>query len=158
MSVKPVSSDLFKHTKTGDSQVIYLPITRSLTPIYVFSLVIALLMTGSAVAGLLFRTSIYPTEELLLTFAPVDVFHLVIGLPILLGSMWLARRGKLVGLLCWPGSLLYVTYSYITNLIGMPFGVLFLPYLLLITFSAYTLVGLVASIDGEAVRQRPPTS
>jgi hypothetical protein len=31
---------------------------------------------------------------------------------------------------------------------------LFLPYLILVTLSAYTLIGLVSSIDGEAVRQR----
>jgi hypothetical protein len=28
------------------------------------------------------------------------------------GAMELARRGKLVGLLCWPGVLLYVLYVY----------------------------------------------
>ena len=28
----------------------------------------------------------------------------------LLVSMWLTRRGKLIGLLCWPGALFYVLY------------------------------------------------
>jgi hypothetical protein len=122
--------------------------------VYAVSLVVALLVAVAALAGLLFRTAIYPTDELILAYLPVDAFHLVVGLPILLGSMWLARRGKLVGLLCWPGALLYVLYSYITNLVGVPFGVLFLPYLLLVTLSAYAAIGLVASIDGEAVRRR----
>jgi hypothetical protein len=131
-----------------------LPITSNLTLAYAISFVIALIMAVASVVGLLFRTDIYPTDELILSFVPVDVFHLVVGLPILLGSMWLARRGKLIGLLCWPGALLYVLYSYVTNLIGVPFGVLFLPYLLLATLSAYTTIGLVASIDGEAVSQR----
>ena len=36
----------------------------------------------------------------------------------------------------------------------MPFGVLFLPYLLLVALSAYTTIGLLTSIDGEAVRHR----
>jgi len=85
---------------------------------------------------------------------PTDVVNLVIGLPILLGSMWLARRGKLIGLLCWPGALSYVLYIYIVYVIGVPFGVLFLPYLFLVTLSAYTLIGIVASIDGDAVRQK----
>jgi hypothetical protein len=116
--------------------------------------VVALLVAVAAIASLLFRNTIYPTDELILAYLPVDAFHLVVGLPILLGSMWLARRGKLAGLLCWPGALLYVLYSYITNLAGVPFGVLFLPYLLLVTLSAYTTIGLVASIDGEAVRLR----
>ncbi len=131
-----------------------LPVTRDLKVAYILSLVLALLMAITAAASLLLRSTIYPTEEVFLAFAPVDPFHLLVGLPILLISMWLARRAKLAGLLCWPGVLLYVMYSYVINLIGMPFGPLFLPYLLLIVLSAYTLIVLVASIDAEAVRLR----
>jgi hypothetical protein len=153
MYVKTMSNNL-KNVGGASSQSASLPITRDLSPTYAVSLVVALLVAVAAIAGLLFRTTIYPTDELILAYLPVDAFHLVVGLPILLGSMWLAARGKLVGLLCWPGALLYVLYSYITNLVGVPFGVLFLPYLLLITPSAYTTIGLVASIDSEAVRKR----
>jgi hypothetical protein len=49
---------------------------------------------------------------------------------------------------------LYVLYVHLSKVIGVPFGVLFLPYLALVTLSAYTLIGLVSSIDGEALRQR----
>jgi hypothetical protein len=34
-----------------------------------------------------------------------NVGNLVIGLAILLGAMGLARRGRLIGLLFWPGAL-----------------------------------------------------
>jgi hypothetical protein len=91
---------------------------------------------------------------MLLLKLPTDLFTLVVGLPLLLGSMWLARRGKLLGLLCWPGVLLYVLYIYVSYAIGVPFSVLFLAYVLLVTLSAYTLIGLVASIDSETVRQK----
>jgi hypothetical protein len=131
-----------------------LPITRDLTLAYVLSLTVALIMTVASIVGLLYQTVIYPTGELLLSFAPSDAFNLVVGLPILLGSMWLARRGKLIGLLCWPGALFYVLYMYVPYVISVPFNVLFLPYLVLVALSAYTLIGLVASIDGEVVRQR----
>ncbi len=131
-----------------------LPATRDLTLAYVLSLIVALIMTVASVVGLLYQTVIYPTDELLLSFVPSDAFNLVVGLPILLGSMLLARRGKLIGLLCWPGALFYVLYMYVPYVIGVPFNVLFLPYLVLVTLSAYTLIGLVASIDGEVVRQR----
>jgi hypothetical protein len=97
---------------------------------------------------------LYPTHRLLLSFAPSDAFNLLVGLPILLGSMWLARRGNLIGLLCWPGALFYVLYMYVPYVVGVPFNVLFLPYLVLVALSAYTLIGLVASIDGHVVRQR----
>ena len=43
-------------------------------------------------------------------------------LPILLGSMWLARRGSLAGLLLWPGALFYALYAYVPYLVGAPFG------------------------------------
>lgn len=70
----------------------------------------------------------------------------------LLGSMWLARRGSLIGLLLWPGTLFYVLYAF--YLIGVPFNALFLLYVALVTVSTYTMIGLLASIDGEVVRQR----
>jgi len=131
-----------------------LPITRDLTLAYALSLVIALVMIAASGIGLLYRTAIYPTEDLLLSFAPTDVVNLAIGLPILLGSMWLTQRGKLIGLLCWPGALFYVLYAHVPYVLGVPFNVLFLLYIALVTLSAYTLIGLVASIDGEAVRRR----
>ena len=54
-----------------------------------------------------------------------DAFNLAVGTPLLLGSMWLARRGTLVGLLLWPGMLLYASYWYVIYVVGAPFSVLF---------------------------------
>jgi hypothetical protein len=111
-------------------------------------------MTIASVAGLLNKSSLYPTQELLKTFVSNDVINLFIGLPILLGSMWLARRGKLIGLLCWPGALFYVLYNYIVYVLGMPLTVMSWLYLALVALSAYTMLSLVISIDGKQVRQR----
>lgn len=88
-----------------------LPVTRRLTLIYVFSLITALLMAVASVAGLLYPEQIYSTEELRQSFMATDVVNLCIGLPILLGSMWFAWRGKLLGLLFWPGALFAVFYN-----------------------------------------------
>jgi hypothetical protein len=131
-----------------------LPVTRSLTLAYTSSLAIVLLAAIASLAGLLFGTTLYPTEEMLLLKLPTDLFTLVVSLPLLLASMWLARRGRLLGLLCWPGLLLYVLYIYVSYAIGVPFGVLFLAYVALVALSAYTTIGLVASIDATAVRQQ----
>ena len=131
-----------------------LPVTHELTLAYALSLVVAIVMTIASVGGLLYRAVIYPTDALLLSFIPNDVLNLVVGLPILLGSMRLARRGKLIGLLCWPGALFYVLYVYVIYAIGVPFNALFPAYLALVPLSAYTIIGIVASIDGEAVHQR----
>ena len=138
---------------TDQERSVGLPLRRCLTPIYALSFIIAVLMAAASGAGLLCRTIIYPTDELLRSFLPTDVAILSIGLPILLGSMWLAWRGKLVGLLLWPGALFFVLYNYVVYVLAMPLNAAFLLHLALVTLSAYTLIGLVAGIEGEAVRR-----
>ena len=68
--------------------------------------------------------------------------------------MWLAWRGKLIGLLLWPGALFFVLYNYLIYVFAIPFNVAFLLHLALVTLSVYTIIGLVASIDGKVVQQR----
>jgi hypothetical protein len=131
-----------------------LPLKGNICPIYIFSCLIAFLIAVVSVAGLQYRTSTYPTDELIRTFIPNDTVNLFIGLPILLGSMWLAWRGKLIGLLCWAGALFYVLYNYLTYVFALPLNWAFLVHLALTTLSLYTLIGLVASMDGKAVQQR----
>jgi hypothetical protein len=131
-----------------------LPIRRKLTLIYTLSFIIAILMAAASVTGLLYRAVIYPTDDLLQSLLPNDVVNLLIGLPILLVSMWLTRRGRLIGLLFWPGALFFVLYSYLVYVFAMPLNAAFLFHLTLVMLSAYTLIGLIASIDGEAVQQR----
>jgi hypothetical protein len=89
-----------------------------------------------------------------MSFVPNDAVNLVVGLPALLGSVWLARRGRLSGLLLWPGALLYVLYNYLAYVFGLPFSILFLPHLALVALSAYTVVGLVAAIERREVQRR----
>lgn len=155
MSTAPVvDGSSSKPAAISGSQSADLPVTRSLTLAYVSSLVIAFLAAIASAAGFLYGTTLYPTSEMLLRYLPIDLFTFVVGLPLLLGSMWLARRRRLLGLLCWPGVLLYLLYIYVSYSIGVPFNVLFLVYVLLVALSAYTLIGLVASTDAPAVRQR----
>lgn len=124
------------------------------TGVCVVSLVIAALMTIVSLTGLLYQAVVYPTPELLRAFVPSDVINLFIGVPALLGSMWLARRGKLMGLLFWPGALFYTFYTYLNYVFAMPLNAAFLLHLALVTSGAYTMLGVVASIDREAVRRR----
>jgi hypothetical protein len=133
-----------------------LPIKRDLMLPYLVSLVIALIMAVVSIAGLLYGTGIYPGLEakMLPLFVGQDALNLVVGLPMLLGSMWLARSGSLIGLLLWPGALFYVLYDYGYYVLGAPFNAFFLSYLALITLSGYTIIWIIASIDGEMVRER----
>ena len=128
-----------------------LPLKGNLKFLFVISWVIAALLTFTILFALLNEELIYPNEEVLLVFLPVDYFHLFLGLPVLVISLFLTQKGSLAGLLCWPGSLLYILYSFVTNLIGVPFGILFLPYLLLIILSAYSIFGITLSFDFDGI-------
>jgi hypothetical protein len=131
-----------------------LPTRRPLTLLYALSVLIAALIVAASLVGLLIPGSAYPTDELRKSLVPTDIVTLLIGLPILLGSIWWARRGKLLGLLLWPGALFFVLYTYLVYVFAVPFNVAFLLHLTLVTLSLYILIGLLASLDGEAVHRR----
>ena len=131
-----------------------LPIKRSLKLIYILSFIVAALMAVSSLVGILYQSEIYPSEELLSTFMSNDMVNLLIGLPIILGSMFLTIRKKLSGLLLWPGALFFVLYNYLIYVLAMPFNLAFLLDLVLVTLSLYTIIALVASFDGESIRKK----
>jgi hypothetical protein len=128
-----------------------LPLKGNLALTYVASLVTALLMAAASVAGCLYGPVVYPTDELLQSFIPNDAVNLLIGVPILLGPMWLARRVRLIDLLLWPGALFYVLCNYLAHVLAVSVDVLYLLYLTLVTLSACAIIGLAASIDARAV-------
>jgi len=156
MSVK-TDSILIKSADAAELLPAGLPLRSDLAGAYLGSILVAVLMALASAAGLLYRTTIYPTNDLLLSFVPSDVFNLAVGLPVLLGTMWLARRGSLSGLLSLPGALFYVLYMYVPYLIAVPFNLLSGLYLSLIALSAYTLIRLVANLDSEWIGQRLAT-
>jgi hypothetical protein len=128
---------------------------RPLGGAYVGSLVIALGLLVVSVAGLAADPAdLYGSSELVLISRGADAANLLLVLPILLGSMWLARRGSLIGLLLWPGALFYVVYAYVPYVVGAPFTALFFVHVGLVTVSGFTIIGILASIDADDVRQR----
>jgi hypothetical protein len=154
MSSETISSEFSERAGSNN-----LPVTRSLRWAYLSSLFIAALTAIASIAGLLYPDTVYPTAELQHSYLTNDIFTLILGLPILLLSMWLAWRGRpieigLIGLLFWPGALFYGLYNYTAYLFGMPFQGLFFLYLVIVVLSLYTLIGLIAVIDGESVKHR----
>jgi hypothetical protein len=145
-----------------------LPLKRDLTVAIWASLIIAFLVVVVSAAGLAWgSTGLYGVDSnqalgvrastagvLVPGFLAQDVFNLVVGLPILIGSLWLARRGSLMGLLLWSGALFHLVYTYAHYLIGAPFSGLFLGYAAIVVLGAYTTIGLVASFDGDTIRKR----
>jgi hypothetical protein len=132
-----------------------LPLSRRPTLLALGSLLIALLADVLALAGLLAGDAVYQSEELRDSFVTNDLVNLVIGVPILLIALWMAQRGSLTGLLFWPGALFFLLYNAaIVYVYALPLGWAWLLYLVLLALIVYTLIGLMASIDGSAVRSR----
>lgn len=129
-----------------------LPIRASLQLAWAASAAIAILISGAVSIGLLHPAIIYPTDELLRSMLPTDLVNLL-GLPVVLGSMWFERRGNLVGLLLWPGGLLYLLYHDCAYVLGMPFSAVFLVHCALVVLSLFALIILLRNIDGTAVQQ-----
>jgi hypothetical protein len=132
-----------------------LPVTSDLGLAYLASLLVALGIGVAASAGLRSDAEVlYAGSSLVLVSQGADVANLVLVLPILLGALWFARRGSLFGLLLWPAALFYVLYAYVPYLVGATFSGLFFVHAGLVTLSAFAVIGILASIDGEAVRRR----
>ena len=131
-----------------------LPVVRDLTVPYVLSLITAGLLASISLAGLLYgERALYESDPLTLpAFLGQDGVTLVVGLPLLLGSLWAARRGSVRGLLLWTGALFYVAYSYAYYL--TVFNALFLAYVCVVSMSLFGLVYLLVSIDAVGVRAR----
>jgi hypothetical protein len=111
-------------------------------------------MAAASLTGIFFQEAVYPTVDLRRSFVANDVVNLVIGLPILLGAMGLASRGRLVGLLLWPGALLYALYNYMIFLLAMPFNVIYFGVVVLYALGVYAVVRLFTAVDQEAVRMQ----
>jgi hypothetical protein len=132
-----------------------LPVRSDLTGVYRLTGVLAGLLVVSSVLGIaLGARSLYTTYPVALAgMIGQDVMSLVVGLPLLVGSAWLARRGSVFGLLAWAGTLFYVAYSYYFFVVG-GFNALFLVYVAIVATSLYGLLSLVLAIDAEAVARR----
>ena len=131
-----------------------LPVINNLKPAFAASLVVALLMAAASLAGLVRPVDVYPDEISRQSFFANDILNLAIGLPILLGSLWFARRGSLVGLLFWPGALLFVVYNYLAYLFSASLSLVYPIYLTITTLGIYTIIGLIAGIDSLKVKER----
>lgn len=131
-----------------------LPITRELSKSYQLTFIITALVTIVSAVSLIFPESVYPDEEVRQSFLANDTVNLLIAPAILLGSVWLAKQKRLVGLLALPGALIYVLYNASANLFGMPLGIFTLIYLILVGLSAYTAFDIFQKIDREAVKDK----
>ena len=80
-----------------------------------------------------------------------DLIALVLGLPLLAVSFWLAQRGSLRGRLLLAGTLGFILYTYITMAFGAQYNALFLVYVALFSLSLFAFVLVMMSFDLESL-------
>jgi hypothetical protein len=133
-----------------------LPIRYGLRLVTATSLAIAVLLACTSVAGLLFgvRGLYRPDSATLPAFLGQDAVTLLAILPLLLWSVWAARRGSLRGLLLWTAALFYVAYSYAYYALSPEFNWLYLAYIAIIAMGVYGCLYLLLAIDANAVAKR----
>jgi len=131
-----------------------LPVAGKLARPINLTMIVTILMGIISLGGLIFPEEFYQSDLLIQTFLTNDVINLVIGVPILLGSLWFTRRSNLTGLLIWPGALLFVIYNYLVYIIGLPLGGLTLVYLALVLLSVFNIYDILQQIDSSAVQDR----
>lgn len=113
---------------------------------------IALLLAIAAGAGL-FAGGLYRDPAGLAAQAiGQDVITLVVALPALTISAYLAARGSRRARLIWMGLLVYVVYTYASYAFGIRFNPLFLVYLALLGCSTYALIGALAAADWAGLK------
>ncbi len=119
---------------------------------YRLTWICAALLTIVTLAGILLPNMLYPSEEYRQSFIPNDVTSLIVGLPLLIGSMWLTRRGNLAGLLVWPGALLFITYNYIAYTWAFAWTIPSIFYLILIVLSGVAVYFVIKAINPDTIQ------
>lgn len=83
-----------------------------------------------------------------------DLITLVLGLPLLAVSSWLARRGSLRGQLLLTGTLGFFLYTYVSMSANTAYNELFLVYVALYSLSLFAFILSIRSIDLHGLPQR----
>ncbi len=83
-----------------------------------------------------------------------DLITLMIGLPLLVISAWMAFRGSLRGRLILTGTLGFILYTYMSMCALASFNVLFLVYVALFALSLYAFILSMMSFDLNDLPQR----
>lgn len=82
-----------------------------------------------------------------------DLVMLVLGLPLLAVSYWLALRGSLRGHLLMTGTLGFILYTYITMCFGAAYNPFFLVYVALFSTSLFGFILSMMSFNLESLQE-----
>jgi hypothetical protein len=121
---------------------------------YRASALVGLLLAVAAGVGL-FVPGIYKDDTAFAAtaFRGTDLVSLAVALPVLAGSLWLARRGSRRALLVWLGALVAIAYTYLYTF-AIAWNRLFLVYVALLSLSLFTLARALVAVDANELAGR----
>src|SRR4028118_1062056 len=127
---------------------------------YALSAALAAFMVAQSVLGRVFPGQYRDAEWIRATWFGNDWVTLVVGAPLLVASVLLARRGSIRGLLLWLGMLGYGAYNYAYYMLGAALNAFFPLYVAALLLSVVTIILALSRIDvaeaAASFRQKTP--
>lgn len=130
-----------------------LPIKRNVMGDYM-TFIIAILVVVASISGLLASSILYPIEGLRNGFVTTDILNLLFVLPLLIWGYVFTRRGSLVGLIFWIGSLFVINYHYIAYASAHPMTWQFILYVTLVGSTAWAIISLIRGVDLPEIKEQ----
>lgn len=120
--------------------------------IYANSIAIAILALIATLSGLFWK-GLYKHDTVSITAQMMgqDLITLLIGIPILIISLYLVSRDSLRGNLIWMGTIFYFLYTYTSMSFAASYNQLFLVYVALFSLSLYTFVYGLLLLDVKTI-------
>ena len=122
--------------------------------VYINSIFIAFLAIIATLSGLFWK-ELYKHDTISVATQAMgqDMVTLIIGIPVLIGSLYLIRNNSLRGSLIWMGTLLYFLYTYASMSFLSSYNQLFLVYVALFSLSLYTFMYGLLSLDIKTIKE-----
>jgi hypothetical protein len=124
------------------------------TTSHILSVLITGLMVVQSVLGLLFQGAYRDVPWIKATWFGNDWVTLVVGVPLLIAALLLARQGSVRGLLLWLGMLGYSIYNYAFYLFGVALNTFFPLYIGTLILAVTALILVLSNIDVAEVAAR----
>ncbi|MGB9977724.1 hypothetical protein [Methanobacterium sp.] len=122
--------------------------------VYINSIFIAILAGISTLSGLFWKGLYkHDTNSMVAQAMGQDLITLIIGVPVLIGSLYLIRKNSLRGNLIWMGTIFYFLYTYASMSFLASYNQLFLVYVALFSLSLYTFMYGLLSLNVKTIKE-----
>lgn len=130
-----------------------LPVKGDMKLVLILSYMIAFLFIFNSIHGLVFSKSVYNSPELFNSFAANDIVGLFFAAPFFLISIIFLNSNKLIGLIGWSASLLFILYNYIVYLVSMRFIFNIIINSVMLLFCVISLIKILLLLDQEKLEK-----